>query len=167
MPESDATASAATASAAPSLKGPEVFSREYVEELRRENASYRTRAQGAKAEAEAKLAEAEAQSAAAAKAAGERILRAELKAEALKAGMVDLDGLKLADLSQVRLAESGEVEGADALVAALKEAKPWLFGPLSTTNPEKAPPKTPPRAQTARDMRPEDWARYRKERGLR
>ena len=30
--------------------------------------------------------------------------------------MIDLDGLKLADLSSVKLTEAGEVEGAEALM---------------------------------------------------
>lgn len=161
---------------APPAKGQESFSREYVEELRHENASYRTRAQEAKRAAEkaaeaAEKASTEAQEkiTAAQKAAEERIIRAELKAAALKAGMHDLDGLKLADFSKVKLnPETGEVEGADELMAAMKEAKPYLFGESrSTTNPEKTPPKTPPTGKTAQEMTPEEWAAYKKESGLR
>jgi hypothetical protein len=50
-----------------------------------------------------------------------------LKAAALKAGMHDLDGLKLADVSKVTLGAYGSVIGADEVVAELKAAKPFLF----------------------------------------
>jgi hypothetical protein len=46
-----------------------------------------------------------------------------LKAAALKAGLVDLDALALADTSK----DDGTARGAAELVAALKEAKPYLF----------------------------------------
>jgi hypothetical protein len=154
---------------------PETFSRDYVKELRHENASYRTRAQeAARAAEEAKLAaekatkDAEDRVTSATQAANERIIRAELKAAALKAGMVDLDGLKLADLSKVKLNdETGEVEGADELMAAMKEAKPYLFGTGSTTNLDKTPPKDPPKAKTAQDMTPEEWKAHQKKTGVR
>jgi len=160
---------------APPAKGQETFTREYVEELRHENASYRTRAQEAKraaeqaTEAAAKAAtEAEAKITAAAQAANERIIRAELKAAALKAGMHDLDGLKLADLSKIKLnEETGEVEGADELMAAMKESKPYLFGSSSTTNLDKTPPKDPPKPKTAADMTPEEWKAHQKQIGVR
>jgi len=125
------------------------FSLEYVQELRAESAKYRTTAKESKDAADAAAAKAlEAEAAASARVAtadakaNERIIRAELKAEAVKAGMVDLDGLKLADLSAVKLDDKGEVVGADALMAALKESKPYLFGtPQSTTQTETKPPK--------------------------
>ena len=44
-----------------------------------------------------------------------RLVRAELKAEAVRAGIVDLDGLKLLDLSAARLNERGEVDNASAI----------------------------------------------------
>ncbi|HEX7389410.1 MAG TPA: hypothetical protein VF286_04820, partial [Acidiphilium sp.] len=37
----------------------------------------------------------------------ERLKRAELKIEAVRAGMIDLDGLKLIDFDQVALGEDG------------------------------------------------------------
>lgn len=127
---------------------PESFSREYVTELRNESKGYRLKAQEQEqrakvAEEKAAAAEAAANAKAedAAKAANERILRAELKAAALKAGMVDLDGLKLADLSTVKLNDAGEVEGADALMESLKKDKPYLFGATGTTTHTGEPPK--------------------------
>jgi len=136
---------------APTPPEPQSFSVDYVRELRAENKGYRLKHQ----EAEAKLAKATADLDAAIKgvdervnkatteaktAADQRIIRAELKAAAVKAGMVDLDGLKLADLSKVKLnPETGEVEGADALMEDLKKGKPFLFGSTNTSNTEKPP----------------------------
>lgn len=124
------------------------FSLEYVQELRAENAKYRTStkeagkaAEQALAEAEKAKAEADARVAQVVSAADQRIIRAELKAEAIKSGMVDLDGLKLADLSAVKLDENGEVTGAAELMTSLKEAKPYLFTPpADTTTTTKEPP---------------------------
>lgn len=140
-------------------KGPETFSREYVSELRAENASWRNKhreaEERAKAAEEAKKAAEEAANgkiAEAASAADKRILMAELKASALKAGMVDLDGLKLADLSGVKLNEQGEVEGADALMEELKKSKPWLFGTQGTSHTGTPPKAKTPEAKKATEM---------------
>lgn len=164
----------------------ETFSREYVQELRQENASYRTRA----IEAEHKAQEAEAKATKAAEdadakvkkatddfeakskethtAAEQRIIRAELKAEALKVGMVDLDGLKLADLSTIKIDEKGEVQGAAELLTALKEAKPYLFKvpATSTSHPGNPPPKDPPKAFDARKATPEELKAKAREMGI-
>jgi hypothetical protein len=42
--------------------------------------------------------------------------------------MIDLDWLKLVDMTKVTLEPDGTVKGADELMTALKEAKPYLFG---------------------------------------
>ena len=93
------------ASGVPNPPEPQSFSVDYVRELRAENKGYRLKHQ----EAEAKLAKALADLEVATKgaeervtkaateaqtAADQRVIRAELKAAAIKAGMVDLDGLK-------------------------------------------------------------------------
>ncbi len=58
----------------------------------------------------------------------EETIAQRLKLAAQKAGMHDLDGLKLADLSRVRLEDDGvTVKGADELVASFKDSKPYLF----------------------------------------
>jgi hypothetical protein len=149
----------------PAPKEPETFSREYVRELREENKSWRIKHDAAVKDAEthktaAKTAadDAKATSDSATKAANERILRAELKAAALKAGMVDLDGLKLADLSKVTLKDDGEVEGADALMEEMKKSKPYLFGtPNSSSSANNVPPPKDPKAKTASDMTPAEY----------
>jgi hypothetical protein len=154
---------------APAPAPAQSFSAEYVKELREENKTWRlkheasareadehkTAAQTAAAAADAKIAEAST-------AANQRIIRAELKAAALKAGMVDLDGLKLADLSTVKLAEDGSVEGADALMTSLKESKPYLFGtPNSSSAPGPKPAPKPAEAKSAKDMTAEEYAAAR------
>ncbi len=56
-----------------------------------------------------------------------RVIRSELKAHALKAGIIDLDGLRLADASKLSLNDDGDVVGADALIETLRRDKPYLF----------------------------------------
>ncbi len=86
-----------------------------------------------------------------------RLIRAELKVEALRAGMVDLDGLKLLDLDDARLNAAGEVEGAAQLMAQLRRAKPWLFGGASSSSPANAPPAQPPRQKLATEMTDDEY----------
>jgi hypothetical protein len=105
---------------------------------------------------ERKLAQVEAETQA-------RLIRAELKAEAVRAGMVDLDGLKLVDTGAVKLSEAGEVEGAAALMRELKRAKPWLFAPASSSSIAAAPPAQPPKQKSAIEMSFEEWQAARAE----
>lgn len=145
------------------------FSHDYVKELREENKSWRLKAQNAEADrdthktaAEKATETAKEVTTAAQAAADQRVIRAELKTVALKAGMVDLDGLKLADLSTVKLDDKGEVEGADALIEALKKAKPYLFGtPGNSSTPVVPPSNKPPEAKKAADMTDAEYAAAR------
>lgn len=170
----------------PAPKEPETFSREYVQELRAENKGTRLKAteaerKAADAEAAAKKAteEANAKIAAAeaaaketaekaAQAANERVIRAELKVAAQKAGMIDLDDLKVADLTKVTLEDDGvTVKGADELLASLKERKPHLFGQPNrgSSNPTPPPPPGDPQPKMAKDMTPAErdaWFRDHK-----
>jgi len=120
---------------------------EYERQLRRESAKHRTEAKAARDELErlktTAQSERDAISAQAKADADLRVIRAELKASALKAGMVDLDGLKLLDLSMVKLNEKGEIEGADALMAKAKETKPYLFGTTTNTSSTATPSSGP------------------------
>ncbi|MHA3117263.1 hypothetical protein E0H86_07195 [Acinetobacter sp. ANC 4635] len=160
-----------------------VFSAEYVRELRAENKGLRLNNQALtakvegfeteKAEAVAKAVEdAKVQAKEEAKAqakeeartevqaeADQRVLLAKLESEAVKNGMVDVDGLKLADLSGVSL-KDGKLEGADALFAGLKESKPYLFGqPQSNSSTtQNPPPANPPTPKNAREMTDEEYA---------
>ncbi len=80
------------------------------------------------------------------------IVKAHLQAEAMRAGMVDLDGLKMLDLTGVVVSDNGEVQGATALMAQVRKDKPWLFGRAFTSAAGNAPPSQPPRQKLATDM---------------
>jgi len=93
----------------------------------------------------------------------ERLVRAELKAHAVRAGMVDLDGLKLLDTSGLSLNERDEVVGAESLMAEARRSKPWLFGGSSTSSAATAPPAQAPRAKLATEMSDAEWRAARAE----
>ena len=80
------------------------------------------------------------------------IVKAHLQAEAARAGMIDLDGLKMLDLSRVTVTDDGEVQGASALMDRVRKEKPWLFGRPFTSAPGGAPPSQPPRQKLATEM---------------
>ena len=86
-----------------------------------------------------------------------RIVRAELKVEAVRAGIVDLDGLKLLDLKSVELTPDGELANAAELMAQLRRAKPWLFGGTSSSSPASPPPAQPPRQKLATEMTDDEY----------
>jgi hypothetical protein len=81
-----------------------------------------------------------------------RLITANLRTEAVRAGMIDLDGLKLIDLSEVRLDENDKVVGGRKIMADLRRNKPWLFGVASTSSTAAAPASQPVRPKTAMDM---------------
>ncbi|WP_428375188.1 hypothetical protein [Lichenicoccus sp.] len=93
-----------------------------------------------------------------------RIIRSELKAHALKAGIVDLDALRLADTSTLSLSETGDVVGAEALIEMLRQQKPYLFADgqsgvsTGTTGQTlRAPAPAAPAELDARTMTREAW----------
>lgn len=149
-------------------KEPQTFSLEYVKELRAESKGYRLKlseteqkAQAAETARVAAQADADSKIKEANTAAEQRIIRAELKAAALKAGMVDVDGLKLADLSKVKMNDKGEIEGADALMDEMKKAKPYLFGTVSTSSTVVPPKPDDNKPKSAKDMTKEEYAVFR------
>jgi hypothetical protein len=86
-----------------------------------------------------------------------RVARAELKVEAVRAGIVDLDGLKLLDLKKIELTSDGELANAAELMAQLRRAKPWLFGGASSSSPASPPPAQPPRQKLATEMTDDEY----------
>jgi hypothetical protein len=92
-----------------------------------------------------------------------RLIRAELKAVAVRAGMVDLDGLKLIDVDHLRLDDDGNVKGAGEVMRDLRRAKPWLFGGASTSSSSPAPPMQPVRPRLATEMSYDEWQAGRTE----
>ena len=93
--------------------------------------------------------------------AAAKLIRAELKAEAVKAGMIDLDGLKLVDTSEMILNEAGEIPDAGAVLARMKRAKPWLFGGASSSAAANPPRPEPPRVRHANELSHEEWLQAR------
>jgi hypothetical protein len=89
--------------------------------------------------------------------AAELIKRAELKIAAIRAGMIDLDGLKLIDFDRVELADDGAVPNAAAIIDDLRKSKAWLFGSLSSSSVAAAPRAQAPRARHAREMSEAEW----------
>lgn len=89
-----------------------------------------------------------------------RLIRAELKAHAVAAGIVDLEGLKLIDVAGLKLNEAGEIEGAAELMAKVKEAKPWLFKAekQSSSNTQKPPDKGDDGKKKATEMDTKEYA---------
>lgn len=87
--------------------------------------------------------------------AKQRLIHAELKAAALRAGMVDPDGLKLLDLTAADLTDDGSVSLPNGFWDQAKEAKPYLFGtpqPTTSTTTRPPPPVEPPKVLRATDM---------------
>jgi hypothetical protein len=81
-----------------------------------------------------------------------RLVQVELKFEALRAGIVDLDGLKLLDPSDVETGENGEVKNAADVITRLRRSKPWLFAGSSSSSSANPPPAQPPRQKLATEM---------------
>ncbi len=101
-------------------------------------------------ELEAKIAEIEARTT-------QRLVLSELRSHALRAGMIDLDGLKLVDTTPLKPDDTGEIQGVAQLMADLKRAKPYLFQPATTSSLAAAPPSTPPAAKRATEMNHAEW----------
>jgi hypothetical protein len=87
----------------------------------------------------------------------QRLILAELKVEAMRANMIDLDGLQFLDMSHVRLNERGDVAEGAELIGRLKREKPWLFAAPSSSSTAKVPPSGPARQKLAKDMSHEEY----------
>ncbi len=92
----------------------------------------------------------------------ERLLQAELRTEAARAGMVDLDGVKLIDAATLTLTPAGSLVDGAAVMKALRMAKPWLFG-ASSSSASVAPRVKPAEPKTAMQMSVEEWKAARAE----
>ena len=91
-----------------------------------------------------------------------RLLQAELKAEAIRAGMVDLDGVKLIEPGSLKVNEAGELVDGAGVMRELRAAKPWLFGGSSSSSAQ-APRAEAPRIKKATEMTVEEWRAARAE----
>ncbi len=93
-----------------------------------------------------------------------RLVQAELRTEAVRAGMVDLDGVRLVDVSALVLGADG-IEGGAALMARMREAKPWLFGRggANSSSTGRVPVVVPAKVRTVMEMSEEEWRAARAE----
>jgi hypothetical protein len=90
-----------------------------------------------------------------------RLIVANLRTEAVRAGMVDLDGLKLIDMSGVRLGDDDTVAGGRKIMEDLRRNKPWLFGSGSSSSASAAPASQPVRQKSALEMSDDEYASAR------
>jgi hypothetical protein len=90
-----------------------------------------------------------------------RLVVANLRTEAVRAGMIDLDGLRMIDLSGVRLGNDDKVIGGRKLMDDLRRTKPWLFGVASSSSAAIAPASQPVRQKTALEMTDAEYAAAR------
>ena len=84
-----------------------------------------------------------------------RVLRAELKAAAVQAGIVDADAVALLPLDGVSLGTDGNMKLPDGYFDAARQARPWLFksaAATSTGNPTAPPPPGDLKPRRAADM---------------
>lgn len=96
-------------------------------------------------------------------AAKNRLMQSQLKAAAVQAGMIDLDGLKLIDVFRAKPNEYGELLGAADLMMEMKREKPWLFGGYSSSSRANPPPVEPARTKLASEMTAEEYRTARAE----
>jgi multidrug efflux pump subunit AcrA (membrane-fusion protein) len=90
-----------------------------------------------------------------------RIVIASLRTEAVRAGMIDLDGLKMVDVSSVRLGNDDRIIGGRKLMDDLRRNKPWLFGATSSSSAAVAPASQPVRNKTALEMTDDEYTAAR------
>nr|WP_294511724.1 hypothetical protein [uncultured Rhodopila sp.] len=90
-----------------------------------------------------------------------RLVAANLRTEAVRAGMIDLDGLKLVDLSSVTLDANDKIVDGRKVMDNLRREKPWLFGATSSSSAAVAPASQPVRQKTALEMSDEEYAAAR------
>ena len=91
-----------------------------------------------------------------------RLRQSELRSEAARAGIVDLDGLKLLDPS---VFASGGNEAFDpaAVINTLRRNKPWLFSVTNSSSTKAVPAAAPARRRLATEMSVEEWRAARAE----
>ncbi len=86
-----------------------------------------------------------------------QLRQAELKAEALRAGIVDIDGLRLLDAEAWTPAKGAVPADAGELIAKLRRDKPWLFGGSNSSSAAAPPAAASVRKRLATDMSIDEW----------
>ncbi len=159
LPADPALDDDATVTMADKPREPTAYETELRKQARRYRDAVKAEKDAAAAAVAALKAEHETALASVTAAATDRLKRAELKAAAIQAGMVDPDGLKMLDLSAATLTDDGELKIPDKFFEDAKATKPFLFGaPSSSSSTHRAPPADPPKQKLATEM---DDAEYR------
>ena len=91
-----------------------------------------------------------------------RLRQSELRSEAARAGIVDLDGLRLLDPT-VLSGRDSESFDPTAVIDALRRDKPWLIGAASSSSFKAAPTAAPVRRRLATEMSVDEWRAARAE----
>ncbi len=91
------------------------------------------------------------------------IMVAKLEAHAIKAGIVDVDGIKLADLSKISVDENNKLIGGEELIEELKKTKPYLFLKVgaSSTYAKETPKPSDAKPFNAMSATPEEYKKHR------
>ena len=91
-----------------------------------------------------------------------QLRQAELRAEAMRAGIVDIDGLRLLDPESVAGGRDAAPAASD-VIGKLRRDKPWLFGGSHSSSAGTPPSAAPVRRRLATDMTIEEWRAARAE----
>ena len=94
----------------------------------------------------------------------DKLIDAKLEAQAIAAGIRDIELVKLIDKSNLKLNENGEVEGLTDAVNAFKTRKPDFFGAEKKTSTSSnasfgSGADTKVSKLNARDLKDDDWKR--------
>ena len=86
-----------------------------------------------------------------------------MKAEAMRAGIVDVDGLRLLDADAWSPVKDAGQAPASEVIGKLRRDKPWLFGAAQSSSAGGAPVAAPARRRLATEMTIEEWRAARAE----
>jgi hypothetical protein len=90
------------------------------------------------------------------------LMLSKIQIEALREGIVDIDGVKLADLSKLDFDENHNIIGAKEFIEELKKNKTYLFKKSDKTTFEKEPPSKQNNTKVdVRGMSKEDYQKYK------
>ncbi len=89
--------------------------------------------------------------------ANARLVYAELKNQALRSGMIDLDLLKLVDTTSLKPDANGDVPGAAEALSHLQREKPWMFAHSSSSQANIPSAPEPAKARNAMTMTRAEW----------
>lgn len=83
---------------------------------------------------------------------------ASLRQEAISAGIIDLDGLKLIESDELAAKSGDNTLDARQVIRALKKNKPWLFGVASNSSSIAPLPNCEPMTgRSAQEMSDAEW----------